>query len=209
MECHSEDDAKGGVALDGFFDQETALDGGRIWLRVLDAVEGGAMPPADSLRPGHEEVEQLTSWVENDFFAALFAQDPRSRAVVIRRQNRQEYDNTIRDLIGLELGLARDFPADDIGFGYDNIGSALTVSPIHVEKYLGAARAAMRAAIQLPDVAPFPPAELIGLRTYPLAADNHVEFEHHLKPGRYLVDFSLVRVGVDELVEPPWLTIGL
>ncbi len=209
VECHLEDDAQGGIALDGFFDQESALGGGKLWLRVLDAVEGGVMPPADMPRPSHEEIERLVSWVENDFFAALYAHDPRFEAVVIRRLNRQEYDNTIRDLIGLELGLVRDFPADDIGFGYDNIGSALNISPIHVEKYLRAAEAAMQAAIQLPDVAPYPPAELIGLRTYPLAADAPVEFEHHLKPGRYLVDFSLVRVGIDESVEPPWLLIGL
>lgn len=209
VECHLEDDPQGGIALDGFLDSETALLGGRVWLRVLDAIEGGIMPPPDQPRPSHDDIEQLVRWVENDFFSALHAEDPTSAAVVIRRLNRTEYDNTIRDLLGLPLELAKDFPSDDIGFGYDNIGSALTLSPIHIEKYLRAAETATRAAIELPDVAPFPPTELIGLRTYPLPPREPVEFEHHLKPGRYLVDFSLVRVGVDESVEPPWLMIGL
>ena len=82
--------------------------------------------------------------------------------MVIRRLNRQEYNNTIRDLIGVDLRLADAFPPDEIGFGYDNVGSALNVSPIHVEKYLDAAEIALDRAIVLPDAAEFPPAELIG-----------------------------------------------
>src|SRR5690606_30916064 len=118
--------------------------------------------------------------------------------VVMRRLNRQEYDNTIRDLLGLDLRLSDAFPPDEIGFGFDHVGSALNVSPIHVEKYLDAAERALGAAILVPDVEGLSPAELIGLRTYPLPIDGAVEFEHALKPGRYLVDFSLVRVRVAE-----------
>ena len=76
---------------------------------------------------------------------------------MIRRLNRQEYNNTIRDLLGLDLHLADAFPADDIGFGFDNVGSALNISPVHVEKYLDAAELALQKAIVLPDAKDFPP----------------------------------------------------
>ena len=76
------------------------------------------------------------------------------------------------------------------------------------EKYLDAAEVAMQEAIVLPDAGASPPIELIGLQTYPLPPDKPVEFEHALKPGRYLAEFSLVRVGISEAVAPPRLVIG-
>ena len=59
--------------------------------------------------------------------------------MTFRRLNRSEYNNTIRDLVGLELRLADAFPADDVGYGFDNIGDVLSVPPILMEKYLKAA----------------------------------------------------------------------
>ncbi|WP_076351047.1 DUF1592 domain-containing protein [Paludisphaera borealis] len=208
IDCHMEGDAKGDIALDQFADQAEALKDGKTWLRVLDALEAGVMPPPNKPRPTLAELESVTSWIESDYLAAQCGDKDKSAPVVIRRLNRQEYDNTIRDLLGLDLHLAAAFPADDISFGYDNVGSALNVSPVHVEKYLDAAEAALREAIKPPDVAGFPPIELIGLQTYPLPPDKPVEFAHKLKPGRYLANFSLVRVGVDESVAPPRLIIG-
>jgi hypothetical protein len=209
VECHLQDNADGGIRLDQYSNQSEALRGGRMWLRVLDAVEAGIMPPKDSPQPDAKERQQIQQWIENDFYAELCRQkDTPTSGVVLRRLNRREYNNTIRDLIGIELHLADEFPPDDIGFGYDNIGSALNISPIHIEKYLAAAERAMLSAIALPDVEPFSPIELIGLRTHPLTAEEAVEFEHHLLPGRYLADFSLVRVGIAESAVPPRLVIG-
>ena len=73
---------------------------------------------------------------------------------------------------------------------------------------MDAAEQALQKAIVLPDVQGFSPAELIGLKTYPLPPNAPVEFKHALKPGRYLADFSLVRVGIPESVVPPRLVIG-
>jgi hypothetical protein len=207
IDCHAEVYAEGEVVLDRFADGEAAAEDGKTWLRVLDAVEGRLMPPADMPQPTVEELEAIVSWIERDVIASRLGSGP-APPVVMRRLNRQEYDNTIRDLIGLDLKLSAAFPADEIGFGFDNVGSALNVSPIHVEKYLDAAERAMAAAIEVPDVEGLAPAELIGLRTYPLPIDGTVEFEHTLKPGRYLADFSLVRVRVAESVPPPRLRIG-
>ena len=200
IDCHMEGEAKGDLVLDAFLDQDEAMKDDKTWIRVLDAVESGVMPPPNKPRPTLAEFEAFTSWIEGDYLAAQCGDKDRSAPVVIRRLNRQEYDNTIRDLLGLDLHLADAFPADDIGFGYDNVGSALNISPVHVEKYLDAAEAALSAAIKPPDAAGLPPIELIGLKTYPLPPDKPVEFEHKLKPGAYLADFSLVRVGIAESV---------
>ncbi|WP_165249478.1 DUF1592 domain-containing protein [Paludisphaera soli] len=210
INCHMEGDAKGDLALDLYDDQAAAVKDDKAWLRVLDALDGGTMPPPNKPRPTLGEIETVTGWIERDYLAARFGEGRPPAPVAIRRLNRQEYDNTIRDLTGADLKLAAAlFPADDVGFGFDNVGSALNVSPVLVEKYLDAAEAVLAAAIRPPDAEAFPPRELIGLQTYRLPPDKPVEFAHTLKPGRYLVDFSLVRVGVDESVEPPRLIVGL
>lgn len=207
-DCHTAGSAEGGIVLDGFRDPTSAGLGGKTWLRVLDAVESGVMPPSDSDRPSLEQRQRLLDWIQNDFFVSQSMHVSKSSAGVIRRLNRQEYNNTLRDLIGLELNLAASFPPDDIGFGFDNIGSALKTSPIHIERYLDAAELALQKAIAVPDVKQLPPVELIGLRTYPLTSEDPVEFAHHLEPGRYLADFSLVRAGIDESAPPPSLQIS-
>jgi hypothetical protein len=207
-DCHMKENAEAGIAFDRYENQAAAIKDGRTWIRVRDALQGGIMPPADEPQPILEERDRIVAWIENDFLAAQCDQQSSTAPVVIRRLNRQEYDNTIRDLLGLDLYLAESFPADDIGFGFDNVGSALNISPVHVEKYLDAAELALQKAIVLPDVKDFPPAELIGLKTYPLPPTKPVEFKHALKPGRYLADFSLVRVGIAESVPPPRLVIG-
>jgi hypothetical protein len=208
VDCHSQDYSEAGIVLDRYEDQAAAIKDGRTWLRVRDALEGRIMPPADQPQPSLEERDGIVGWIEKEYLASLRGKQAGPAPVVIRRLNRQEYDNTIRDLLGLDLHLAEAFPPDEIGFGFDNVGSALNVSPVHVEKYLDAAEAALDKAIVVPDVEGLPPIELIGLKTYPLPPDKPVEFDHALKPGRYLADFSLVRVGIAESVRPPRLVIG-
>src|SRR5471030_1852473 len=72
----------------------------------------------------------------------------------MRRLNRREYDNTIRDLVGLDLKLSDDFPSDDVGYGFDNIGDVLSISPLLMEKYLKAAEQVASNAIVVPDTRP-------------------------------------------------------
>ncbi len=208
VDCHMKENSEAGIALDRYQNQAEAIKDGQTWIRVRDAVQGRIMPPKDMPQPSLEELDRIVAWVENDFLAAQCGKKTSSAPVVIRRLNRHEYNNTVRDLIGLDLRLADAFPPDDIGFGFDNVGSALNISPVHIEKYLDAAELALNKAIVLPDAEAYSPAELIGLKTYPLPPNKPVEFKHSLKPGRYLADFSLVRVGIDESVPPPRLVIG-
>ncbi|MCA9190790.1 MAG: DUF1592 domain-containing protein [Planctomycetales bacterium] len=206
LDCHSAPDAEANIALDHIHSVHDVRGAGKTWLRALDAVVAGTMPPPDSPQPSLEMRSQLRDWSESVW--APSRQAIPLASVTMRRLNRNEYDNTIRDLIGLDLKIAQSFPPDDMAFGFDNIGSALKLSPAHLERYLDAAEAVLKSAIWVPDVVQRPPVELIGLRTYPLAPDDKVVFEHHLSEGRYMVEFSLVRVGIDEAEPPPRLLIG-
>ena len=72
---------------------------------------------------------------------------PRSGRVTIRRLNRNEYNNTIRDLLGVDVRPADDFPSDDVGYGFDNVGDVLSLPPILLEKYLAAAERVVQRAL--------------------------------------------------------------
>jgi len=139
VDCHGQEYSEAGIVLDRYNDQGAAVKDGKTWIRVRDALEGRIMPPADMPQPTLEELDGMIGWVEKDYLAAQRGFQLSPAPVMIRRLNRQEYNNTIRDLLGLDLHLADAFPPDEIGFGFDNVGSALNISPVHVEKYLDAA----------------------------------------------------------------------
>ena len=106
-----------------------------LLLRVADNLRTQNMPPEGEPRPNDEELETINSWLD----AALLADNPGAGRVAIRRLNRAEYNNTIRDLIGLDLHPADEFPSDDVGYGFDNIGEVLSTPPLLLEMYLAAA----------------------------------------------------------------------
>jgi len=97
------------------------------------------MPPEDSRRPKDEEYDAVGAWLAATLGPADRAGPPDPGRVTIRRLNRAEYSNTIRDLLGVEFNAAADFPSDDVGYGFDNIGDVLTLPPLLLEKYLAAA----------------------------------------------------------------------
>lgn len=208
VECHSSGSGEGGIEFDGIDNQADAIDEGRLWVRALDAIDSRSMPPVDSEQPSVEESEAVVEWIENDFVQSLSHQKLPLPAPVIRRLNRLEYNNTIRDLLHVDLDLAKELPADEIGYGFDNIGSVLSLSPVHLEKLFSAAERAAMTALWAPTAEGQPPIELIGLRTYPLSEQAPVEFEHTLAPGLYLTEFSLVRAGISETVPPPAMRIS-
>jgi hypothetical protein len=191
--CHNADDASAGIAFDRFDDGAAALADGDVWFRALDALETRIMPPDDARQPHADEIARVVQWIEGDYFLARQKRNTSPVKAVLRRMNRDEYNNTIRDLVGVDFRPADDFPQDEMGYGYDNIGAALSISPSHVEKYLDAAERVVEAAIVLPDAAPFPPAELIGLQPPELSAAKPVEVEHELSEGRYLADVIVIR----------------
>ena len=112
------------------------------------------MPPKGLPRPAAAQVEAVTAWIEAEFVRADRNVKPDPGRVVARRLNRAEYNNTIRDLLGVDFRPAEDFPQDDSGYGFDNIGDVLTLSPLLMEKYLSAAEIVSRLALQGPDSKP-------------------------------------------------------
>ncbi len=105
------------------------------------------MPPEDHPQPSREEISRLIQWIKAAPPDADCGRAFDPGRVTIRRLNRAEYNNTIRDLVGIDFHPADDFPSDDVGYGFDNIGDVLSLSPILMEKYLKAAETISEQAI--------------------------------------------------------------
>jgi hypothetical protein len=145
--CHGPVKAKGGLNLAAFQDEKSARSQRKTWERVREYLDGGVMPPEDRPQPTHEEVERLTQWIKSALKPEDCGRTFDPGRVTIRRLNRSEYNNTIRDLIGIDFHPADDFPSDDVGYGFDNIGDVLCMPPILMEKYLAAAETISEEAI--------------------------------------------------------------
>ena len=146
VSCHGGDKPKAGLNLSKYKDTADVAADLKTWQGVLENVEADAMPPADKPQPTEAESAVLRRWIK----ARLGPQncnlvDPGH--VTLRRLNRAEYNNTIRDLLDLDIRPADDFPSDDVGYGFDNIGEVLSLSPPLLEKYLRAAEVVADRAI--------------------------------------------------------------
>ena len=144
--CHGMGVKKGNVALDEFGDDAAAEKSRELWHGVLKNVRAGIMPPPGKPKPSADEVKALENWIKRDAFKAD-ASDPDPGRVTLRRMNRTEYRNTIRDLMGIDYRTDEEFPADDSGYGFDNIGDVLTISPLLLEKYMQAAETIVAKAV--------------------------------------------------------------
>ena len=113
---------------------------------MLKNVRAGIMPPAGKPRPSDQEVGLLADWIKRDVFG-VDPHDPDPGRVTIRRLNRVEYRNTVRDLTGFDFKAEEEFPPDDTGYGFDTIGDVLSVSPLLLEKYMQAAESIVAAAV--------------------------------------------------------------
>jgi hypothetical protein len=113
---------------------------------VLQKIRTGEMPPKGIPRPPETQLDALMSFIRSEFEKADDKVRPDPGRVTARRLNRNEYSNTIRDLLAVDFRAEKDFPTDDSGHGFDNMGDVLTISPMLMEKYVDAAeRIAARA----------------------------------------------------------------
>lgn len=145
--CHTAAVKKGEVDLASFKTEASLAGKPAVWREVLKQLRAHTMPPEKAPQPTEAERQVLTEWLDGAL-QALDARAPRDPGrAPIRRLNRVEYSNTIRDLTGLDLAPAEDFPADDTAYGFDNVGEALSLSPILLEKYLDAAERVLDKAI--------------------------------------------------------------
>ena len=144
--CHGNGLKKGNVTLDDFPTDEAILGRKELWNNVLRNVRAGLMPPAGKPRPSADEMRTLEEWIKRGAFD-LDPSDPDPGRVTLRRLNRVEYRNTIRDLMGIDYRTDEEFPADDTGYGFDNVGDVLSVSPLLLEKYMQAAESIVATAV--------------------------------------------------------------
>ncbi|MBD5779081.1 DUF1592 domain-containing protein [Pelagicoccus sp. NFK12] len=144
-DCHGYGSEKGGVVLDEFDNAMELRDHG-LWLRALKNLRSGLMPPSDELQPTEAERDEILSWIKSKVFQ-LNPANPDPGRQVLRRLNRVEYRNTIRDLLDYDYDTDAEFPADDTGHGFDNMGDVLTISPMLLEKYLDAAQQIVAATV--------------------------------------------------------------
>ena len=148
VECHGDSEPKAGLALNNVRAAGEILKKRKSWQSVLEMVEADAMPPEDRPRPAAAESQAFVEAVERIFddYDRSAKTDP--GRVTMRRLNRAEYDNTVRDLFyGTAFNAAEDFPSDDVGHGFDNIGDVLSMSPVLMERYLAAAEMISRKVV--------------------------------------------------------------
>lgn len=147
-DCHADGINKGKVAFDEFESDAHILKQKELWLAALKNVRAGIMPPREegAPRPTPSEIEQLARWIKYQAFE-IDPANPDPGRVTLRRLNRVEYRNTIRDLMGIDFNAEAEFPPDDSGHGFDNISDVLTLSPLLLEKYLAAAEAIVDRAV--------------------------------------------------------------
>ncbi len=139
-DCHTGEGAEGGIQVDFLESPDVDLsDHVQVIEKMIRVLKDRQMPPADADQPDDRQRVELVEWIETRLHDFDCGEVQNPGRVTLRRLNRVEYDLTIRDLTGLELGLARSFPSDDVGHGFDNIGDVLTIPPILMEKYVDAA----------------------------------------------------------------------
>ena len=151
MGCHGGENPKADLSLQRLAEKATVTDDYEQWEGILAAIRSGEMPPEDRPRPESQQAADVASWIEralND----LNCDTPHPGHVTIRRLNRIEYKNTIRDLLGVNFDAKKHFPADDTGYGFDNIGDVLTTSPLLMEKHIAAAQQISELAILAPEM---------------------------------------------------------
>ncbi|MFN0051634.1 MAG: DUF1592 domain-containing protein [Planctomycetales bacterium] len=176
LECHEGANAKGGVALDQITTEAQILKHRDLAERVRDQLSQGTMPPEGKPQPTDQERAQVVAWIEARVLKIDCSGPIDPGRVTIRRLNRAEYNNTIRDLLGVDFRPADDFPSDDVGYGFDNIGDVLSLPPVLLERYLTAAESITEKAIVSPD-AEQAPRKVVEGRTLASVGEVGGEFD--------------------------------
>ena len=145
--CHGPDTQKAGLRLDqlkaDFADASTASQ----WIKVLDKVHAGDMPPRNRKRPDAKETAAVTQWLHATLHEVSLQMQLKQGRVVLRRLNRTEYETTLRDLLDPSIEVKDLLPEDSSAAGFDNVSAVLDVSSVHLLRYQEAADRALRAAI--------------------------------------------------------------
>jgi len=150
--CHNNKVNTAGLSFDGADPANVGGSAG-FWEKVLQKLQTGQMPPAGLPKPTPEIRQATVRYLETELDRAAKLH-PNPGSPTIHRLNRAEYSNAVRDLLALDIKPGNSLPPDDSGYGFDNIGDVLSMSPVLVERYLSVARQVARLAVGNPDVKP-------------------------------------------------------
>ena len=152
MDCHGDDEPEAGLSLTKFKELASLGTNRKVWRTIGEKLQGNEMPPPDAdVHPKADEAAAIADLIESELTRSACAGPINPGRVTIRRLNRVEYNNTIRDLVGVDFKPAEDFPNDDVGYGFDNIGDVLSMPAMLLEKYLAAAEKIVDKAIVVDD----------------------------------------------------------
>ena len=174
-DCHGNEKQKADINLEAFGEQPALYKKRELWESVRDMLAEREMPPEKKPQPSEEERIRMVQFINEELAKFDCAELRRPGRVTLRRLNRAEYNNTIRDLMGVDFSPAADFPLDEVGYGFDNIGDVLSLSPILMEKYLAAAERIVSQAVlsELPGCPPLLSESLARPSPKTLAPDRH------------------------------------
>ncbi|HEX4072796.1 MAG TPA: DUF1587 domain-containing protein, partial [Planctomycetaceae bacterium] len=184
LKCHSTAQQKGDLDLERFSKLEDVRRDTKAWLKVAEMLDNGEMPPKDARQPPAAQRKELRGWIDRYLHAESLAMAGDPGPVVLRRLSNAEYTYTIRDLTGVDLNPAREFPTDGAaGEGFTNTGNALVMSPALLTKYFDAAREISQHAVLLPDGFRFSPSISRADWTQDLLAQIRALYRKHTEAG--------------------------
>ena len=146
-ECHAGEKPKGDFRLDQLDPSFAAKTAEERWRTVQEQLRAGSMPPKKKARPPQAELQAVSDWIAGRIAAVEASRRTTEGRVVLRRLNRLEYANTIRDLFDTRVDLKEVLALDSSMDGFDNVGAALHLSSFAMDRYLEAADKALSAAI--------------------------------------------------------------
>ena len=196
LSCHDAEAATADIVLSIDKDPQAARKDADLWEKVAEVIEFGQMPPAEEEQPSSQERSEIAAWIKEELSKVDCSGEQPAGRVTLRRLNRVEYRNTIRDLLGIDFVVEETFPSDDVGLGFDNIGDVLSMSPLLMEKYLQAAEDISRRVIE---TGPAKPPEFLSFQAKEMQSSlgNHAPDE----PNSVLTLFTSGEVFADFYVE--------
>jgi hypothetical protein len=145
-DCHNSDKKKGDLDLTNPLAKPDFAADHDVWEKMAELMANREMPPEKKPQPSEDERHLVTHWIEQQMQSLAASEAPNPGRVTLRRLNKEEYRRTVYDLIAVDYN-PEDFPADEVGYGFNNIGDVLSLSPMLMEKYLTAAEEIARKAI--------------------------------------------------------------
>src|SRR5277367_961320 len=206
--CHNQKAKTANITFDTMDLAHVGKDAA-VWERAVRKLRGGMMPPPGMPRPDPATVNSFVNFLEASLDRAALA-SPNPGSVALHRLNRAEYQNAIKDVLGVDVDAAALLPRDDISNGLDNIANVLKVSPSFLDQYIAAARQVSRRAISHP-----PPTEPVKAvlhgepadpESLPLGAQGGI-VAHYLFP--YDGDYQITITGRDRILTVDGLPVSL